>query len=304
MIELIGHEKQKNIFLSTLKSKKFHNGYIFSGKEGIGKKLFALEFARSILCSKQNHFKDCDCEECKLALNHPDLELIDLESINKNLSQKEKKHSISIEIVRNLSEFAQTFPSRAKNKVCIINDVHLMLVDAANAFLKTLEEPANGVIFILITHKYEKLLPTIKSRCINIEFSRLKDSEIKQILEKNSYENINNEIIKSSSGSVLTAIDFINKQEKGLQITLEMIKDKDKIVTNILGVKDKEKMRNLILELYKISSDLYSKNKSSILLDFSEYLLEISKRLDYNVNFDIFKADLISKIIGVLREEI
>jgi DNA polymerase-3 subunit delta' len=290
-MHLIGHVKQKDILISTLKSNKLLNGYIFSGKEGIGKRLFALEFAKSILCSKKIYFKECDCPECKLGLNHPDIKIID-------------ESPILIDTIRDLTEYTQMFPFRVKNKVIIINNAHLMAIPAANAFLKTLEEPAEGTVFILITNSYEKLLDTIKSRCIKFEFSRLKDEEVRVILEGKGYQNISEDIIKTSSGSVLTAINLIEKQNKGLELTIELIKNKKNITKYILPIKDKGDLKIIISEIYKLINIQYKKNGNLALLNFENYLLEISRRLDYNVNLDIFKADFISKIIGVLSEEI
>jgi DNA polymerase-3 subunit delta' len=303
-MKIFGHKDNMQILEKMVNSGKINNGYIFSGKEGIGKYLVAKEFAKMILCSEDIYKSDCFCDECRYGEKHPDLIIIDLEIINSYLPEKEKKHSISIEIIRELKEFAEFTPFRSKHKVCIINDSHLMQKSAANAFLKTLEEPSVETVFILVTHKFEKLLPTIKSRCINIRFSGLTDEELKNCLYAKGYEDINDIIIKYSSGSVLKALNLMESMEKNTFFDKNLIENKMDLIKYVFSLKDKNEIRFLIANIYLFVTEIYKENKKLDLIFFGNYLLEIYKRLDYNVNLDIFKYDLISKLIGVLSEEI
>ena len=303
-MKIIGHDKQRKVLAQTVKSNRLNNGYIFSGKEGTGKFLIAKEFARMILCRKSDYDINCDCEECKFGEKHPDLIILDLDLINSNLSEKEKKHTISIELIRDLKEFAELTPFRAKHKVCIINDAHLIQDSAANAFLKTLEEPSLETIFILVTHKFEKLLPTIKSRCINIKFSGLSDNDLKECLNLLGIDEINELVLKYSSGSVSKALNMIESIKENTLFDEKIRENKTDLTRYILSLKDKDEIRFLIGNIYLFTVEKYRQSKAVILMSFADYLLEIYKRLDYNVNLDIFKYDLISKLIGVLSEEI
>lgn len=290
-MNLLGHERQIKILTGSLKSRKLLNGYIFSGKEGIGKNLTAQNFAKSILCAKSNFFEFCDCEECKFGETHPDLRVIN-------------ETPIKIDMIRELAEYAQMTPFRGRYKVCIINNAHEMGIEAANAFLKTLEEPGEGTVFILVTHRYEKIIPTMRSRCVKIDFSRLSDVDIISILKEKQINNIDEKVIKAASGSISVAMSLLEKQSQAVVLSVPLLKDKEGITKYILGMKNKDEVRDAIMEIYRLTLDSYLNIQNPILLDFSNYLLEISRRLDYNVNFDIFKSDLISKIIGVLSEEI
>lgn len=288
---LRGHELQKEILLNSLKADKLLNGYIFSGKEGIGKKKFAMDLAAAILCTEGNYFTTCGCGECVFGERHPDLRVID-------------EKPIKIDMIRELAEYAQMTPFRGKYKVCIVNNVHEMGVEASNAFLKTLEEPGDGTVFILITHRYENILPTIRSRCVKIDFSRLTDEDVEAILVEQEVEAVDEKIIKTASGSVSVAMSLLEKGNQSIQLSVELIKDKVECAKYILSLKEKDDVRDFIMGAYMLILEAYEIRKTPVFLDLSNYLLDISRRLDYNVNLDIFKADLIAKIIGVLSEEI
>ncbi len=303
-MKIIGHDKERELLAKIVKTGKLNNGYIFSGSEGVGKFLVAKEFARMILCEKNDYDINCSCKECRYGENHPDLIIVDLDVINSTLPEKEKKHSIGIDIIRNLKEFSELTPYRAKNKVCIIRDAHLLLKDASNAFLKTLEEPSRETIFILTTHKFENLLATVKSRCINIRFSGLKNDELIECLQHEGIENISDIALKYSSGSALKAINVLENIGNSTFFDEKLLENKTDLTRYVLSLKDKNQIRFLIGNIYLFTVEKYKKNKAIMLIYFANYLLEIYKRLDYNVNLDIFKYDLLSKIIGVLSEEI
>lgn len=155
-------------------AKQLAHAYLFSGNEGLGKSLFADSFARAILCLHPVVQSSVDglvelavaCGTCSNCLkggagNHPDIVAIQLEEGSKN---------IKIDQVRRLSEFVIRSSHSGGAKVAIIQDAHLLNANAANALLKTLEEPnANTHVFLVSDHP-GRLVATIRSRCQKLAF--------------------------------------------------------------------------------------------------------------------------------------
>jgi len=288
---IIGHSKEKDIFKNILDGGKLHHAYIFSGREGSGKKLFARELARSILCAEQSFLEPCQCKHCTVAaaMNHPDVHLIE-------------DTPVKIEIARQISSDAFMSPLSAKNKVYIIDNAHAFTKEAANAVLKTLEEPPSDTYFFLITDKYEQVLPTIRSRCINIRFSSLTNEEVEQVLMAQGLMGDEiGEIASQASGSVSYANFLLENMDETGQFSAD--KGRQVLYTEINNLDTKEKIRAYCASMYSYTLDKYRETNSEVLLDFSNYLLEILKRLEYNVSLDMFRMDLYVKTTEVLCEK-
>lgn len=159
---------------TTLKNSILNNhlahAYLFCGPRGVGKTTCARIFAKTINClSPKENGEACDeCESCK-AFN---------ESRSLNIHELDAASNNSIEDIRSLTEQTRIPPQVGKYKVFIIDEVHMLSINAFNAFLKTLEEPPHYVIFILATTEKHKLLPTILSRCQIYDFNRMSVSDI------------------------------------------------------------------------------------------------------------------------------
>ncbi|MGE4497645.1 MAG: AAA family ATPase [Deferribacterales bacterium] len=286
----IGHEREREIFSKALKSEKLVHAYIFSGKESCGKKLLAREIARSLFCgcglfeeSASRHSAQVD------ALNHPDLHIFE-------------DDSIPIEKVRRMSETAFMSPHSASHKIFIIDNAHNMRTEASNAFLKTLEEPGENTVFFLITDKYDRLLPTIRSRCVHIEFSRLSDSEVVQIIRKIRPDAANYDAaVKLAAGSVAQALYFLDNNASEKWMLFEDLSG-EKLYKRLESLKEKDDIRIFSSVLYGFILEKYRSTGDPVLLEFSNYLLDILQRLNYNVNLDIFRFDLFTKITEVLIE--
>ncbi len=159
-MSLIGFDKIKTDFLSLFKQNKLHHAILLSGKEGVGKASFALEFALEIIGSKNK--------------NHPDLLLIEKE---------EGKRDISIDQIRKIAPFLNQTSAISKNRFIIVDAADNFNKSSANAILKVLEEPSKNCFLILISHSLSKLLPTIKSRCQIVKINDLSFEEFKTALE-------------------------------------------------------------------------------------------------------------------------
>ena len=168
---ITGHKQQKNILLRALSSQHVAHAYLFAGPDGIGKRMMALAFARALLCENGT-----SCGKCSACIkvdhnNHPDIHLLDAEDT-----------SIKIDQIRTLQQELSLRPLEGSYKICLIDGAEHFTIGAANALLKTLEEPQPGTLIILLTNRPEKLLPTIRSRCQQLPFSRLPKQQLAAIL--------------------------------------------------------------------------------------------------------------------------
>jgi len=163
---IIGHEKQVNFLQKSIKKKRLSHAYLFIGPEGVGKLTIALAFAKALECEDGRDEDFCGhCQSC-LAIekgNHPDVHLISPES---------GKEEISIAQIKKLCRDFTLSALSGLYKIGVIQGADLLGRAAANAFLKTLEEPLGKAIFIL-TSSSESILPTISSRCQILKFPSL-----------------------------------------------------------------------------------------------------------------------------------
>lgn len=170
---ITGHKQQKNILLRALSSQHVAHAYLFSGPDGIGKRMIALAFARALLCENGT-----SCGGCSACIkvdhnNHPDIHLLNADD-----------SSIKIDQIRALQQELSLRPLEGSYKICLIDGAEYFTIGAANALLKTLEEPQPGTLIILLTNRPEKMLPTIRSRCQHLPFSRLPKQQLAAILKQ------------------------------------------------------------------------------------------------------------------------
>lgn len=172
-----GHNDIVHFFKRALALKKVPSSYIFFGPDGIGKTLMATTVAKALNCLREAADSCDNCTSCvKIEnKNHPDIVWLRIH---------DKKDAISIEQIRDLQRQINLKPYEARTKVFIIQDSHLMSEAAANCLLKTLEEPPQNSIIILITSKVEELLATVRSRCSRIKFEPLESRLKVELTEK------------------------------------------------------------------------------------------------------------------------
>lgn len=171
-----GQEMALRNLKQALLKDKIHHAYLFSGQEGIGKKKTAFELAKALNCEQPGPEGGCDqCPSCLRIEKqlHPDLIHLRPEGAN-----------IRIEQIRNLNQQFSYGPVLGRYRLCLLDMASDLNESAANAFLKTLEEPPEGTVFILLVRDPGELLPTLVSRCISISFNPLSLSLIAQKLEE------------------------------------------------------------------------------------------------------------------------
>ncbi len=201
---IIGNENNKKLFQDIIKENKIANAYMFIGRESIGKMLFAMEFAKAILCIGQEK----PCNTCKSCIefdssNNPDFFTINPEG-----------NAIKIDTIREVVKKVYEKPIVSKRKVYIINDSNLMTKEAQNSLLKTLEEPPEYVTIILITTDDNLFLPTVKSRCTKILFNKLNNDQLLKILEnKFNCKGVSDLTLKIADGSIKKALILKDKEK-------------------------------------------------------------------------------------------
>ena len=183
---ILGHELQKEYFKKALKKGLAH-AYLFYGPAHVGKLTFAKTIAKALFCKNAALApeKICDlCRDCRRVEEntHPSLTLLDLK--HTLLSKKDERKNIPIEDISELKRLFSYAPSRGEWRIAIINEAEKMSLDAANSFLKLLEEPGGYSLFILITSSPDAVISTIASRAIPIRFSRVADATLLKYLEE------------------------------------------------------------------------------------------------------------------------
>ena len=154
------------------------NALLIKGPAGIGKLDMAFNYAQSLLCETPTNegFPCCRCNSCHWFEqgSHPDFRLVqpdalsDSEDITEKESGKKPSREISVDQIRALSSFANLSAHRGGYRIVLVHPAESMNNNSANALLKTLEEPTENLLFILVTHKPQQLLPTILSRCLSV----------------------------------------------------------------------------------------------------------------------------------------
>lgn len=226
----IGHQKAWRFLSKTIETGKISHAYLFSGSDKVGKKKVALEFIKLLNCQEEKAEKR-PCQSCRSCREIEKKSFADLMFI-----EPEKKE-ISISQIRNLSWKLALQSHSALFKSVIIDEAHLMNLEAQSALLKTLEEPRGRVVIILVTAFPELLFPTIISRTERIKFSPVPKEEIKRYLkEKGISEEKSEELISLSLGKPGEIMDFLNYPQK-LEERIKKIKDLKKIISSPLSFK-------------------------------------------------------------------
>ena len=167
--EMVGQEHITRTLRNQIIANRVGHAYLFNGGRGTGKTTSAKVLARAINCLNPQDGEPCnECEICKSALNGSLTDIVEMDAASNN----------SVEDIRSIREEVNFLPTKAKYRVYIIDEVHMLSQGAFNALLKTLEEPPEHVKFILATTEPQKLPATILSRCQRFDFKRISDEDI------------------------------------------------------------------------------------------------------------------------------
>ena len=252
---LYGHHFEFCNFIDLYKNKKLPNKILLSGEKGIGKSTLAyhvinriLSFDEDLSYDEKNFRINPENKSFKLILNksNPNFILIDID---------EDKKSIDINQIRNLISTLNKSSFNKKPRLVLIDNIELLNINSVNALLKILEEPNDNIYFILINN-HKKILPTLRSRCLNYNI-HLKSEESFDISTKILGENIKNLINESiinfynTPGSILNILEYANQND----VDLTKINLKDfikKIITEKKYKKDQfvKQLLYSLIELY------------------------------------------------------
>ncbi|HDZ54655.1 MAG TPA: DNA polymerase III subunit gamma/tau [Candidatus Nealsonbacteria bacterium] len=239
--DIIGQEHIVQTLTNAISAGMISHAYLFSGPRGSGKTTMARLFAKAINCENRKparhdgggNFEPCNqCSTCSEINQGKLIDLIEVDAASHR----------GIDEIRELRESTRFVPAKAKYKVYIIDESHQITKDAANALLKTLEEPPGHVIFILATTEIHKMIPTILSRCQRFDFRRLTLPEILKRLEIISKkENVKIEkealeIIALNSGGSLRDAESLLDQLITFSGQTKEIKKND--IKELLGIVD------------------------------------------------------------------
>ncbi len=310
---IIGHEQVKQHLQTAIEQNKISHSYIINGEPGSGKKLLAAIFAETLQCEDKG-INPCGlCKSCIQAesKNHPDIIWVTHE-----------KYSIGVDDIRNqLNNDIGIKPYSSPYKIYIIPDADKMTEQAQNALLKTIEEPPEYAVILLLTNNMESLLPTILSRCVTLNLKPVKTELIeKYLMERCKVPDYMARIsARFSQGNVGKAIryssseDFLELKEETLHLLkyidemeiYEVVEAVRHLAEHKLEINDcidlmqlwyrdvlmfkvtKDPNSILFKDEYSFLSTQAKKRGYEELEDIIKAMDKAKKRLDANVNFDI-----------------
>lgn len=304
--EIVGQEHITKTLRNQIIAGRVGHAYLFNGGRGTGKTSAAKILARAINCLNPKDGEPCnECEICKGAINGSLTDIVEMDAASNN----------SVEDIRSIREEVNFLPTKAKYRVYIIDEVHMLSTGAFNALLKTLEEPPEHVKFILATTEPQKLPATILSRCQRFDFKKISNENIIKrlniVCEKSNIEITKealNIIAVLSEGAMRDALSILERciQDGENKIDEDKIKDLvgipkityihqltesileydvDKALANIDEVlEDGKDINNLLWELIKYVKDILVYKASNKLELYSEEELNKIKIISEKVS--------------------
>ena len=302
--DMVGEEHITKTLKNQIIYGRVGHAYLFSGGRGTGKTTSAKILARAVNCLNPQNGEPCnECEICKEILDGSLTDVIEMDAASNN----------SVDDIREIRDEVNFLPTKAKYRVYIIDEVHMLTTGAFNAHLKTLEEPPEHVKFILATTEPQKLPTTILSRCQRFDFKKLSNSDIVKRLKiicKESEIKISEEALKLISilaeGAMRDGISILERcaQESTEEISEELVKELvgipkleyiSEIVKGILE-KDEIKALSVVDKVIDEGKDLYN-----FLWEIIKYLKDIliyksTKKLDIYCKDELKEIEDISKL--------
>ena len=291
--EMVGQEHITRTLRNQIIANRVGHAYLFNGGRGTGKTSAAKILARAINCLNPKDGEPCnECEICKGAISGSLTDIVEMDAASNN----------SVEDIRSIREEVNFLPTKAKYRVYIIDEVHMLSTGAFNALLKTLEEPPEHVKFILATTEPQKLPATILSRCQRFDFKKISNQDIIKRLEivcKESNIEITKEalniIATLSEGAMRDALSILERciQDGENQINEDKIKD-------LVGIPKMVFVHDIVQAIINYDVDLALITVNKVLedgKDISNLLWEIVK---YVKDILLYKA---TKNVELYSEE-
>ena len=205
-----GHDEPRRQWLAALAGPRLHHGWILAGRRGVGKAAFALQAARELVAEPGM---------AQPKGTHPDVIVLEpLPATAEDEKKREEgkpyqlKRNITVDQVRAMQQRLTTRPTLGSRRAIVIDPADDLEKGAANALLKSLEEPPAGTFFFLVAHRLGRLLPTIRSRCRVLQVPRVEPAEIDAILQREAPRAdaaMRAAAIAASGGSPGAALEFV-----------------------------------------------------------------------------------------------
>lgn len=281
--EIVGQEHITRTLRNQIVAGRVGHAYLFNGGRGTGKTSAAKILARAINCLNPQDGEPCnECEICKGAINGSLTDIVEMDAASNN----------SVEDIRSIREEVNFLPTKAKYRVYIIDEVHMLSTGAFNALLKTLEEPPEHVKFILATTEPQKLPATILSRCQRFDFKRISNENIIKrlniVCEQSGIEitkEAMNIIAVLAEGAMRDALSIL---ERCIQDGENKI-DEDKI-KDLVGIPKITYVHNIIDSLLKYDVDNTLKNVDIVLNDGKDINNLLWEMIKYTKDLLVYKA--------------
>ena len=301
--DMVGQDRITRTLKNQIMSGRVGHAYLFNGGRGTGKTTSAKILARAVNCLNPQDGEPCnECEICKEILDGSLTDVVEMDAASNN----------SVEDIRSIRDEVNFLPTKAKYRVYIIDEVHMLSVGAFNALLKTLEEPPAHVKFILATTEPQKLPTTILSRCQRFDFKKISEEDIikrLRVICKDAEIEIDEDALKLISvlaeGAMRDAISILERcyQESSEKVTSQIVKELvgipslvtiNKITSGIINndeitsldaiddvLKDGKDLYNFLWEVIKYVKDiLVFKSTNKLELYSAEEIEEIKKLAD------------------------
>ena len=286
-LNLFSHKEEFHKLIVLYKNNNLPNKILFSGEKGIGKCTLAYHLINYILSSNEDFSYDLD--NLKIIPDNKSFKLVQNKS-NPNfilVDIQEEKKNIDISQIRNLILTLNKSSFNTKPRFVLIDNIELLNINAVNALLKILEEPNDNINFILINNN-KRILPTLKSRCLNFKIQLTSKQSIEitnKILDNNYNECLNEDLVNnySTPGEILNLINFANKNDIDLIET--NLKDFIKKIIMEKLYKKNNSIKNLIYSLMEL---YFRKNVSvtniKLINSYNYFLKKIENTKTFNLD--------------------
>ena len=298
--DVVGQEKAIKTLVGSILNNRVQNAYIFEGDTGSGKTTVGRIFGNALICTNRgDDAEPCgECDACKTFKENPELvEVIEIDG----------GENRGIDKIRELKESLKYAPKGAY-KIYIIDEFHMLTKESFTALLKPIEEPPQGVVFILITTEIDKIMKTIKNRCFKVKFNKLPVDLIQKRLKKISIENSINckddvlyKIALASEGIMRESITTLGQVST-------MINDREIVEDDLRGLISIEE--EYVKELIKLIlnrdivglMECIDKNESLLSESDFNYIISRLRRYLYEKEINPNISKLISSMINTFVE--
>ncbi len=248
--DIIGQEQMKEHFQNALSTKKISHAYIINGEKASGKEFIARIFAMALQCEKGGIEPCQECHSCRQALsgNQPDIIRV----------THDKPNTISVDDIRSrINNDVGIKPYSSPYKIYIVNEAEKMTVQAQNAILKTLEEPPEYAVIMLLTTNVNSLLPTILSRCVVLNMKPVADGLVRKFL-----------------------MEEMQIPDYKAEVCVAFARGNIGKAKTLASSEDFENIKNEVLSLLKYIEDMELHEIVAAIKKIGEYKLEVNDYLD------------------------